>query len=77
MIKVDGKIISISEVNQKMFKFTRNKSVEFISADGVKDIFQIRKWRTGDKFQPIGMKGTKKISDFLEMEDTILYTFVL
>ncbi|MBE0572825.1 MAG: tRNA lysidine(34) synthetase TilS [Ignavibacteriaceae bacterium] len=65
VIKVDGKIISISEVNQKMFKFTRNKSVEFISADGVKDIFQIRKWRTGDKFQPIGMKGTKKISDFL------------
>lgn len=68
VIKVDGKIISISEVNQKMFKFTRNKSVEFISADGVKDIFQIRKWRAGDKFQPIGMKGTKKISDFLADE---------
>lgn len=26
---------------------------------------KIRKWQNGDKFQPFGMKGTKKISDFL------------
>ena len=63
--KVDGKIISISEVNKKMFKFSRDKSVEYISGDGLKNIFEIRKWNEGDKFQPIGMKGTKKISDFL------------
>jgi tRNA(Ile)-lysidine synthase len=64
-IKVDGKIISISEVNRKMFKFTPNKSVEFISADELRNVFEIRRWKDGDKFQPIGMKGTKKISDFL------------
>lgn len=64
-IKVDGKIISISEVNRKMFKFTPNKSVEFISADGLRNAFEIRRWKEGDKFQPIGMNGTKKISDFL------------
>ena len=27
--------------------------------------FILRKWQAGDKFQPLGMKGTKKISDFL------------
>ncbi len=32
--------------------------------------FEIRKWKAGDKFQPIGMKGTKKISDFLSDEKT-------
>lgn len=62
--------ISIKEVNRKMFKFTPDKSVEFISGDGLKNIFEIRKWKSGDKFQPIGMKGTKKISDFLSDEKT-------
>jgi tRNA(Ile)-lysidine synthase len=67
-LNVSGKIISISEVNRKMFKFTRNKSVEYISGDELKNIFEVRKWKAGDKFQPIGMKGTKKISDFLSDE---------
>jgi len=64
-INVAGKTISIGEVNKKLFKFTSNKSVEFISADGLQNVFEIRRWKDGDKFQPIGMKGTKKISDFL------------
>ena len=67
-LKVDGKIISISKVSRKMFKFTQDKSVEFVSGDTLKDSFEIRKWKAGDKFQPIGMKGTKKISDFLSDE---------
>ncbi len=53
-----------------MFKFSPDKSVEYINGDGLKNIFEIRKWKDGDKFQPIGMKGTKKISDFLSDEKT-------
>ena len=67
-LRIDGKAISIINVNRKMFKFTRNKSVEFISGDELRNVFEIRKWKEGDKFQPIGMKGTKKISDFLSDE---------
>jgi len=67
---IDGKIISIGEVKRKMFKFSPDKSVEYISGDGLGNIFEIRKWKEGDKFQPIGMKGTKKISDFLSDEKT-------
>ena len=51
-----------------MIKFTSDKSIEFISSDGLRKTFEIRKWKAGDKFQPIGMKGTKKISDFLSDE---------
>lgn len=65
---VEGKIISISEVKRKMFKFTNDKSVEFISGDGLQKDFAIKKWKAGDRFQPIGMRGTKKISDFLSDE---------
>lgn len=67
-LKIGGRTISITEVNRKMIKFTSNKSIEFISADDLKENFTIRKWKAGDKFQPFGMKGTKKISDYLADE---------
>jgi tRNA(Ile)-lysidine synthase len=67
-IRIDGKTISISDVRRKMFKFSSDKSVEYISGDGLKNIFDIRKWKDGDKFQPMGMNGSKKISDFLSDE---------
>jgi tRNA(Ile)-lysidine synthase len=44
----------------------KEKNREFISADKlVGDKFIIRNWQNGDKFLPLGMKGSKKISDFL------------
>jgi tRNA(Ile)-lysidine synthase len=42
-----------------------NNNTEIISADKLDDIFILRKWKNGDKFQPLGMKGRKKVSDFL------------
>jgi len=67
-LRVDGKDFSIIKINRKMFKFSQDKSVEFISGDHISSEFEIRKWKAGDKFQPIGMKGKKKISDFLSDE---------
>ena len=67
-IEIDGQLISVEEVNKKNVKFNHFKSVEFISGDRLKNIFEIRKWKAGDKFQPIGMNGTKNISDFLSNE---------
>jgi len=42
-----------------------DKNTELISADKLTENFILRKWKNGDKFQPLGMKGTKKVSDFL------------
>ena len=67
-IKVGDKTISIEKVNRKNIKLTQDKFVEFISGDSVAEEFQIRRWKNGDRFYPIGMKGTKKISDFLSDE---------
>ncbi len=34
-------------------------------ADGLRGNLQIRNWRQGDRFQPFGLQGTKKLSDLL------------
>lgn len=67
-IEIDEKVISIKQISKKNVKFITNKSTEFISGDLVEELFEIRNWKAGDKFYPIGMKGTKKISDFLSDE---------
>ncbi len=64
-IELDGKILSITEINKKALRFNSDKSVEYISSDSLDKTFEIRKWKPGDKFQPIGFKGTKKVSDYL------------
>ncbi|MEJ2103542.1 MAG: tRNA lysidine(34) synthetase TilS [Ignavibacteriaceae bacterium] len=67
-VKFDGKEISIEPIEKKKQKFSSNKFIEYISGDLVNETFEIRKWRNGDRFIPLGMKGSKKISDFLADE---------
>ncbi|MEO8232676.1 MAG: tRNA lysidine(34) synthetase TilS [Ignavibacteriota bacterium] len=64
-LKLDGKTFSIVEVDIDKIKINNNKNEEYISAQKLNKDFIIRKWKTGDKFYPIGMQGTKKISDYL------------
>ncbi|QZT38370.1 tRNA lysidine(34) synthetase TilS [Halosquirtibacter xylanolyticus] len=42
----------------------RNKSIAYIDADIVSGHWNLRHWRSGDKFRPLGMKGEKKLSDY-------------
>lgn len=50
----------------KDFIIPREKNIACFDADKLEDtVFTIRKWRKGDTFVPFGMKGQKKISDYL------------
>ena len=64
-IKVNGKDFSIKKIINTSPVYTSNKMREYISGDKIKSSFTIRKWKPGDKFYPLGMKGTKNISGFL------------
>ncbi|MBN1301546.1 MAG: tRNA lysidine(34) synthetase TilS [Melioribacteraceae bacterium] len=57
--------ISTRLLEAKDLKKLRTGRSEIISADNLEDVFNLRKWVPGDKFIPLGMKGQKKISDFL------------
>ncbi len=64
-IDFNGKLIGCSKINTEEIQFSDSKDVEFIDADNLSEPFVVRIWKPGDKFHPLGMKGTKNISDFL------------
>jgi tRNA(Ile)-lysidine synthase len=45
-----------------------DRNVALIDADKLKFPLLLRHWKQGDRFQPLGMKGEKLISDFLIQE---------
>jgi len=47
----------------------KGKNIEYVSGDNLSDLFILRNWKNGDRFVPLGMKGFKKISDFLNDEN--------
>ena len=49
------------------------KNVAYIDADQIEKQLILRKWKKGDIFQPFGMKGKKKVSDFLKDEKVAYY----
>ena len=54
-----------TETNYK-FEKSENPNVEYIDKHKIKNKkLQLRVWREGDAFRPLGMSGKQKISDFL------------
>lgn len=64
-VKISGRKFSINLCKNIPDKFLQDRNIEYINGDTIKGNFKIRRWQKGDRFQPLGFKGTKKISDFL------------
>jgi len=62
-VRIDDQIISVSCTDK--FELNTNSLVEYIDKDQVFGKFLLRRWKPGDYFYPLGMKGKKKVSDFL------------
>jgi len=46
------------------YTFSTNPLIAHFDADSVDFPLILRRWRQGDTFRPLGMKGFKKLSDF-------------
>lgn len=64
-LKIGDKILYIESVSKNEIVINADKNIEFISADNIRGNFVIRKWQPADRFKPLGLKGTKKLSDYL------------
>src|SRR5690606_11904789 len=57
--------LTIEKTGIEGFIITKNARVACLDLQKLEFPLLIRKWKTGDYFQPLGMTGFKKISDFL------------
>lgn len=71
--KINDGVISINKVFLRDAKKNNDSSIEYISGDDISGKFILRTWKDGDRFYPLGMKGSKKISNFLTEQDIPSY----
>ncbi|GAB2958510.1 tRNA lysidine(34) synthetase TilS [Hymenobacter coalescens] len=64
-LAVEGLRLTATEHPAAGFQVSRQKDVAAFDLDKLKFPLTLRRWREGDWFMPIGLKGKKKISDFL------------
>jgi tRNA(Ile)-lysidine synthase len=60
-----GSVLLRLDVDRPPVLEGRSPNREFVDADGLKAPLVVRRWRSGDRFVPLGMEKEKKISDFL------------
>lgn len=58
-----GKQYMVYTAENRSFVFT--PSTQILDCDSLKMPLKVRSWEEGDRFIPLGMKGSKKLSDFL------------
>lgn len=63
--QINGYKLLLLPKEKKDIKFSLENNYEYISADNITGPLFVRNWVEGDCFIPLGMKGYKKISDFL------------
>ncbi len=64
-VQTDRFLLNTEVMDRKKVRFTRNSNIEYVDADKIPEQLILRSWREGDRFQPLGMVGEKKVSDFL------------
>jgi len=65
-LKTDNQNFTLRKFSKKdNLKIPNSSEIAYLDAEKLTFPLTLRKWKAGDRFQPLGMKGMKKISDFL------------
>lgn len=57
--------LEIEEITKEHLKIEDRAEYHYFDHERLKFPLLVRNWKEGDKFQPLGMKGKKKVSDYL------------
>ena len=62
---LDGRPYSVRREERSVVEIVHNSGLAFLDLKLLQFPLRLRRWQEGDRFQPFGMQGTKKVSDFL------------
>lgn len=65
--------LKLEQVAKEGFEIPKDSAIACIDFDKLQFPLTLRKWKEGDYFIPLGMKGKKKLSDFLIDQKTPLH----
>lgn len=60
-----GTLLCQTTAKDEKFTINKDRNIALIDKSKIKGSLKLRKWRYGDNFVPLGMKGKKNISDYL------------
>ncbi|MEM7298465.1 MAG: tRNA lysidine(34) synthetase TilS [Bacteroidota bacterium] len=63
--QVGNILFSLDKLSRTEIQIEENKDIALLDAEKVIFPLVVRAWQEGDHFNPFGMEGTKKVSDFL------------
>ena len=63
-LKWNERLYKVDELPISRFKIRNVPSIAQLDLDLLQFPMTLRSWKDGDRFQPLGVKGTKKLSDF-------------
>ena len=64
IVHVPGGAMKFSNKTADEVKISRNENIALLDHEKISFPLSVRNWKEGDRFQPLGMKGQKKLSDF-------------
>jgi tRNA(Ile)-lysidine synthase len=71
-ISIGKQKIVFKEIERKDLKYNSDPNIEYFDGKAFEGFIELRTWAEGDSFQPLGMTGEIKISDFLINEKVSL-----
>ncbi|WP_417613096.1 tRNA lysidine(34) synthetase TilS [Owenweeksia hongkongensis] len=66
-------LLTTGKISASDFEISRNRKHAAFDKDKLQFPLKLRRWKNGDSFYPIGMKGKKKLSDFFIDQKLNLY----
>ena len=72
--KKNQSVLVVDRISREVVsEFIKERTTACIDASKVRHPLELRKWQSGDTFQPFGMRGTKKVRDYLRDRKLSVY----
>ena len=64
-VSYHGNVLRFESIGENPGSYSKKQNIALLDKEKISFPLELRKWKKGDKFTPLGMKGRKMVSDFM------------